>query len=318
MAMAVQDAVGRIGRPPRNILAPATYERALYTRLMGTPNDESDPSADEALEQQTDRASDRQASARQEHAEIARVEAEVPGLPHLPITKSRAERRMAVWRYRNRHIPVDERRPMWRGWLHAGTLPFAIACGIVLIAVANGAAAKISAAIFMTASILLFGNSALYHRFNWSRRTKLILKRIDHSNILLLIAGTYTPIAVTCLTRPKATLLLTIVWSGAILGIVFRVLWIDAPRWLYVVIYLALGYAVLMYIVDLVRVAPVPLILILVGGLAYTLGAIVYALKRPNPVPNVFGFHEIFHALTVIAFACHAIAIFSVCVQPPI
>ncbi|MAM55707.1 MAG: hemolysin III, partial [Microbacterium sp.] len=126
-----------------------------------------------------------------------------------------------------------EVKPSWRGWIHAGTFPVAIAAGIVLIVLAQGAPAKWSSAVFMATSLLLFGNSALYHRFSWKPKMRATLKRIDHANILLLIAGTYTPIAVLALPTSKSVLLLSLVWGGAILGILFRVFWIDAPRWLY-------------------------------------------------------------------------------------
>jgi len=129
-------------------------------------------------------------------------------------------------------VAADELKPTWRGWIHAATFPIAIAAGIVLIALSQGTAAKWSAAVFMVTSLLLFGNSALYHRFRWKPKTRAILKRIDHANILLLIAGTYTPIAVLALPTSQATILLSLVWGGAILGILFRVFWIDAPRWL--------------------------------------------------------------------------------------
>ena len=196
-------------------------------------------------------------------------------------------------------------KPTWRGWIHAGTFPVAIAAGVVLIVLAQGAPAKWASAVFMATSLLLFGNSALYHRFNWGPTVKGILKRIDHANILLLIAGTYTPIATLALPPGEGTLLLVLVWSGAILGILFRVLWINAPRWLYVALYILLGWAAVMYIVDLVNANVAMMVLVLVGGLLYTFGAIVYALKRPNPWPGHFGFHEIFHVCTVLAFLCH-------------
>lgn len=200
---------------------------------------------------------------------------------------------------------APEIKPSWRGWIHAATFPVAIAAGIVLIMLAQGAPAKWAAAVFMATSLLLFGNSALYHRFNWKPKTKAILKRIDHANILLLIAGTYTPLAVLALPPQNGTLLLVIVWSGAVLGILFRVFWINAPRWLYVALYLALGWAAVMYLVDLFHANAAMMVLVIVGGLLYTGGAIVYALKRPNPWPGRFGFHEIFHACTVLAFLCH-------------
>ncbi|WP_378147053.1 hemolysin III family protein [Cnuibacter sp. UC19_7] len=224
------------------------------------------------------------------------------------------------------HIPVleeglspapAEERPSWRGWLHAGMLPLTIAAGIVLICLADGALAKWTSAVFMVTSIMLFGNSALYHRFAWKPKTKLLLKRIDHSNIFLLIAGTYTPMAALTLSGDKAALLLSLVWGGAVLGIAFRVFWIGAPRWLYVALYLLLGWAAVMYAVDIYTANPATMILVAVGGIAYSLGAVAYALKRPNPFPGRFGFHEVFHAFTVIAFLCHWTAILLVAVAPP-
>lgn len=210
----------------------------------------------------------------------------------------------------------SEIRPTWRGWIHAATFPIAIAGGIVLIVLAQGTAAKWACAVFMATSLLLFGNSALYHRFDWSPRTRAVLKRIDHANILLLIAGTYTPIAVLALPTDKAILLLSLVWGGAILGILFRVFWIDAPRWLYVALYLVLGWAAVMYMFDLFQANAAMMILVIVGGVLYTVGAVVYALKRPNPWPGHFGFHEIFHVCTVLAFLCHWTACLLIALNP--
>ena len=209
-----------------------------------------------------------------------------------------------------------EIKPTWRGWLHAGTFPVAIVAGIVLIFLADGAPAKWAAAVFMASSLLLFGNSALYHRLDWGPKTKLILKRIDHANILLLIAGTYTPLAVNALIPDKGTLLLILVWSGALLGILFRVLWINAPRWLYVALYLALGWAALMYMGDLLNANVAMMVLVCVGGVLYTGGAVVYAMKKPNPWPGHFGFHEIFHLCTVLAFLCHWFACLLISIAP--
>ncbi len=210
----------------------------------------------------------------------------------------------------------EDVKPTWRGWIHAATFPVTIVAGIVLLLVAEGSAAKISSAVFVLSSMLLFGNSALYHRFNWQPRTRILLKRIDHANIFLLIAGSYTPITVLALPPEKATLLLWLVWGGAGLGIIFRVFWIHAPRWLYVPLYLLLGYGALLFIVDFFHANAAMMTLILVGGLCYTVGAVIYALKRPNPIPGVFGFHEIFHTLTVVAFLCHFVAILLIATHP--
>ena len=209
-------------------------------------------------------------------------------------------------------------KPTWRGWIHAGTFPLAIVLGVILIVAAEGASAKISSSVFVASSLLLFGNSALYHRIDWKPKTKAIFKRIDHANIFLLIAGSYTPITVLALPHDKSVLLLWLVWAGAGLGIVFRVFWIGAPRWLYVPLYLLLGYASLIFIVDFFDANAAMMTLILVGGLFYTVGAVIYGLKKPNPFPGKFGFHEIFHTLTLLAFLCHWAGIFIVATNPPV
>ena len=213
------------------------------------------------------------------------------------------------------HVDI---RPTWRGWIHAGTFPVALVAGIVLIVLADGTAAKWASAVFMATSLLLFGNSALYHRFDWGPRARAVLKRIDHANIFLLIAGSYTPITVLALPHDKSVLLLWLVWGGAGLGILFRVFWIGAPRWLYVPLYLLLGYAALAFIVDFYAANATMMTLILIGGLCYTIGATAYGFKRPNPLPGVFGFHEIFHTFTLLAFLCHWTGIFIVATNPPV
>ncbi|MBZ4485835.1 hemolysin III family protein [Microbacterium sp. cx-55] len=230
--------------------------------------------------------------------------ARVPDVPELPLVEEAAD------------AGPDEVKPTWRGWIHAGTFPVAVVAGIVLVVVADGAPAKWAAAVFALSSVLLFGNSALYHRFDWPPRTKLLLKRIDHANILLLIAGTYTPLAVLALPPSKSVLLLSLVWGGAALGILFRVFWVNAPRLLYVALYLLLGWAAVMYMPDLFAANVVMMVLVIVGGLLYTFGAVVYAIKRPNPWPGVFGFHEIFHVCTVLAFLCHWTGSLLICLQP--
>ncbi len=210
-----------------------------------------------------------------------------------------------------------DQKPTWRGWIHAATFPIAIVLGIVLLSLADGAAAKWSSAVFVVSSLLLFGVSALYHRIDWKPSTKRLLKRFDHANIFLLIAGSYTPITVLALPEPKAVLLLSLVWGGALVGIGFRMFWIGAPRWLYVPLYVLLGWAAVMFIADFFTADPLMMSLIIAGGLCYTVGAVFYALKRPNPFPGHFGFHEIFHTLTLVAFLCHWTGIFIVATQPP-
>jgi hemolysin III len=229
------------------------------------------------------------------------------GLPNIPLLDDAIDQPATA-----------EQKPTWRGWIHAGTFPLAIVLGIILITLAHGTAAKVSSTIFVLSSLLLFGISALYHRFTWSEKTRRLLKRLDHANIFLLIAGSYTPITVLALPTGKAVLLLCLVWGGAVLGIGFRVFWIGAPRWLYVPLYLLLSYAALAFIVDFFHANAVMMTLILVGGIFYTIGAVAYGFKRPNPFPGVFGFHEIFHTLTLLAFLCHWTAIFLVATHPPV
>jgi hemolysin III len=203
---------------------------------------------------------------------------------------------------------VDVVKPRLRGWLHAGMVPLTVAAGIVLIALAPTTTARIAAAVFSVTAWLLFGTSAVYHRGNWSPRVAGVLKRLDHSNIFLIIAGSYTPFALL-LPGDQARTMLTIVWVGAIAGVLFRVLWVHAPRWLYTPVYVAMGWVAVFYIGPLLQHGgPVIVALIAVGGLLYTLGAVVYGIKRPNPSPRWFGFHEIFHSLTVAAFAAHYVA----------
>jgi hemolysin III len=191
-----------------------------------------------------------------------------------------------------------------------------IAGGVILVFFADGTPAKIAAAVFFACAVLLFGNSALYHRFRWRPTVKRVLKRIDHANIFLLIAGTYTPLSVAALEAEKAVWLLAVIWAIAVLGIGFRVIWISAPRWLYVPIYLAMGWAAVVFLGDFFNANPVAMTLVIVGGACYSIGAVVYGMKKPNPFPKHFGFHEIFHALTVIAFVCHWFASLLVSIEP--
>jgi hemolysin III len=200
-------------------------------------------------------------------------------------------------------------KPKLRGWLHAGTFPFATAAGIVLICLAPSASSRWAAAVYTLASMLLFGISALYHRFYWGRTGEAILRRLDHSNIFLLIAGTYTPLGMVLLRGSDRILLLSMVWGGALLGILFRIFWVHAPRWLYTPIYLALGWVAIFWMSDFYHLGGAAVVTLLaVGGGLYSIGAVIYAMKRPNPSPLWFGFHEIFHACTVVGFVCQYIA----------
>jgi hemolysin III len=201
-------------------------------------------------------------------------------------------------------------KPKLRGWLHAGTFPVALAAGIVLVVLSGGVDETVANTVYAGSAALLFGASALYHRGSWSPRVERQLKRLDHSNIFLIIAGTYTPFAVILLPEHGGTVLLWIVWTAALGGIAFRVLWVNAPRWLYTPIYLALGWVAVFYIPEIYQTGGAAVVALLaIGGGLYSVGAVVYALKRPNPSPRWFGFHEVFHALTLGAWCVHYIAV---------
>jgi len=200
-------------------------------------------------------------------------------------------------------------KPRLRGWLHAGTAPLALAAAIVLIVLAPTAAAAAGAAAFGLTAVSLFTTSAIYHRGHWSERAERRLKRLDHANIFLLIAGTYTPFAVLALTDETRIAVLASVWGTAIAGAVSRVVWVSAPRWSYVPLYIGLGWAAGFVVPQLLHgTGAAAFILIAVGGACYTVGGLIYGFKRPNPSPRWFGFHEIFHALTVAGFICQYIA----------
>jgi hemolysin III len=202
----------------------------------------------------------------------------------------------------------EEVKPKLHGWLHAAITPLALAAGIVLIALSPTLATRVGSAVFAGTALLLFAVSAAYNAGRWSPRTHAVLRRLDHSNIFLLIAGSYTPFALLLLEGRQQAVLLAIVWSGAILGVAFRILWSTAPRWVYTPIYLALGWVAIFYAGDLASGGAAVTTLIIVGGGLYTLGGLVYGFKKPDPFPTWFGFHEVFHLLTIAAFVCHYVA----------
>ncbi|GIG38610.1 PAQR family membrane homeostasis protein TrhA [Cellulomonas phragmiteti] len=205
---------------------------------------------------------------------------------------------------------VETLKPRLRGWVHTGAAPLFLVASVVLVAMSPTAASRWSNAVFGVSAVLMFGTSAVYHRGTWSPRVAGVLRRLDHTNIFLVIAGTYTPLAVLLLPTATARTLLVIVWSGAVLGLLARVFWLNAPRWVYVPIYLALGWVAVGFFPQFWATGgPTIVYLIAIGGLAYTVGAIVYGLKRPNPSPRWFGFHEIFHVLTVVGCGTHLAAI---------
>ena len=203
---------------------------------------------------------------------------------------------------------IEQVKPKLRGWLHLGMTPVALVAGIVLVVLAGTTQGKVSAAVFGGTAVLLFGTSAVYHRGTWSPRVGGFLRRFDHSNIFLIIAGTYTPFALL-LPPDQARQMLVIVWGGAVLGVLFRVLWSHAPRWLYVPAYAMLGWVAVFYFGPLLEAAGGAVMTwVVIGGALYSVGAVVYGTKRPNFSPRWFGFHEVFHALTILAFTAHFVA----------
>ncbi|MEJ8650705.1 hemolysin III family protein [Streptomyces sp. MS1.AVA.3] len=201
-------------------------------------------------------------------------------------------------------------KPRMRGWLHAGMVPLSLVGGTVLIFLSRSAAVVAACSVFAVSALLLFGTSGVYHRRTWGPRGEAVLRRLDHANIFLIIAGTYTPLAMLLLPAGQQLVLLSAVWAGALAGIAFRLLWIGAPRWLYTPCYIALGWVAVFYLPDFARTGGTAVVaLVISGGLLYTAGAVVYGLKRPDPSPAWFGFHEVFHALTIAAFTAHYTAI---------
>jgi hemolysin III len=216
-------------------------------------------------------------------------------------------------------LPVDpagalaELKPRLRGWLHAYAAVISIASGATLIAVSaavRGGLAGLTTSIYCVTVTLLFGTSALYHRRDWSAQARAVMRRLDHAMIFVFIAGTYTPIAVLALPTGPMIGVLVAVWSGALIGVGLQLLWPASPRWLSAPCYIALGWVAVFVMPDLLHNTGVAAFaLIVAGGVVYTLGALVYATKRPDPFPGTFGFHEVFHTCTLVAAICQYVAI---------
>jgi hemolysin III len=210
-------------------------------------------------------------------------------------------------------VIADVLKPRMRGWLHAYAAIISLATGAALIAVSASLGhdnAGWSTAIYAATVTLLFATSALYHRLRWSPRAHRLMKRLDHSMIFVFIAGTYTPFAALTLPKTSSIAVLIVVWTGALFGVALKSAWPDAPRILSVPLYIALGWVAVFVLPQLLHHYGVAtLVLVGAGGLVYTLGALAYAFKKPNPYPGTFGFHEVFHLCTLVAAMCHYVAI---------
>ncbi len=209
-------------------------------------------------------------------------------------------------------IVTTREKPLLRGVFHEIAAAFAFAGGVALTQMASGTRGTVAAAIYGVSLTALFGISALYHRPRWGPRLYGIMRRLDHSAIFILIAGTYTPIALMVPSR-IGLVLLAVVWAGALAGVAFSIAWPRAPKWLTASLYVALGWAIVPALPELARaMGPVGLTLLTGGGVVYSIGALIYALRRPDPFPTVFGYHEVFHLLVIVAATFHYAAVVSV------
>jgi hemolysin III len=206
--------------------------------------------------------------------------------------------------------PAVRVKPRLRGVLHQYAFFVSLVSGALLVVLATTVRASVAAVIYAVSVSALFGVSALYHRVTWTGPARRRMRRLDHAMIFLLIAGTYTPVGLLVLQGTLGTVVLAVVWGGAIAGIVLELAWAGAPRWLGGTVYLALGWVALVAMPQLfVRLGVPGGMLIVAGGLVYSAGAAVYALRRPDPVPAVFGYHEVFHLLVIAGVAAHFLAI---------
>jgi hemolysin III len=207
-------------------------------------------------------------------------------------------------------VPPARAKPLLRGVLHQAAFFVSLAVAPLLIVGADGGRARFAAAVFAGSVAACFGASALYHRVTWTPGVRLWMRRVDHAGVYLLIAGTYTPVSLLVLRGAWRPTILAIVWTGAAAAIVLKFLWVGAPKWLAAAIGIGLGWVAVAALPQLIsHLDPVGVTLLVAGGLAYTAGAVVYARRRPDPVPAVFGYHELFHALTIVAVVCQYVAI---------
>ena len=201
-------------------------------------------------------------------------------------------------------------KPYLRGHFHQAAFFMAIGACLMLIVKADDSRAVLACLIYSLSLIALLGTSALYHRITWQPHARSLMKRLDHSAIYLLIAGTFTPICLLALSEGSGQKLLLTIWSVAILGIIQSIFFVGAPKWLSAILYLIAGYMIMPYLPELK--GPVNLALLIGGGIIYTIGALTYALKKPDFRPEFFGYHEVFHLLVVIAAICHFAMIYQI------
>jgi hemolysin III len=206
-------------------------------------------------------------------------------------------------------VTVQRVKPRLRGVFHELGFYAALALGTALVVTAHSGRPRLAAAVFAGSVAFCFGASALYHRPMWRPPIRAWLARLDHAGVFLLIAGTYTPFGLLVMSEGWAVPVLTIVWAGALVATLLKLFWFGAPKWLSAAIGLALGWVSVAAFSQLLKLPLPGLILVVVGGLLYTLGALVYASRRPDPVPHVFGYHELFHVLTLGAVGCQYAAI---------
>ncbi len=208
------------------------------------------------------------------------------------------------------HRVEDALKPHLRGVLHEIAFAISLVTGTVIITLAEGTRERVAASVYAGSVVLLFGTSAAYHRGTWSEKGQRVMARLDHSMIFVLIAGTYTPFCLLLLNGWVRWTIFGVVWGGALAGILLRNVFRQPPRWVFVSLYLTLGWVAVLIVPQVLDTGGLAvLILLAVGGVFYTFGAIVYARKKPDPSPQWFGFHEVFHACTLAAFAVHYIAI---------
>jgi hemolysin III len=207
-------------------------------------------------------------------------------------------------------VVVEDRRPLLRGVIHQAGFAVSLVVGTLLIVGADGARGHVAASVFAASVAVCFGASALYHRVTWTPPVRLWMRRIDHAGIYVLIAGTYTAVCLIALSGAWRWTVLAIVWVGAGAAIILKFAWVGAPKWLAAATGLALGWVGVVAFPKLASTLdPAAVVLLGIGGLVYTAGAVVYVRRKPNPAPAVFGYHEVFHAMTIVAVACQYVAI---------